>query len=112
MKCFEFAEKCCNNILGEAHLRSKWKVSNLSNSRRAIISAVASGPVEVLGSIMIGKVGIDSDEVTVLIKLESILERVFLVAQVGNDESVITFLTQDRVKCKCSVGETALLRSS
>ena len=51
---------------------------------------------------MTDEVGIGSDEATTLIELESILERVLLVVQVRNDESVVTFLPLDRVKYECS----------
>ncbi|MCD9645467.1 hypothetical protein HAX54_034428 [Datura stramonium] len=54
------------------------------------------GPVEVPGSVVIGKVGIDLDEMSMLIKLEYILEQFFLIAQIENGESIITFWSWDK----------------
>ena len=56
---------------------------------------------EALGLVMVDEVGIISDEVTVFI-VGYIFDRVLLVVQVRNEESVDIPLTLHRVKYECS----------
>ncbi|KAG5608927.1 hypothetical protein H5410_020208 [Solanum commersonii] len=72
--------------------------------RRAITSMGDSVAIEALGLAAIDEVGIISDEATVLI-VGSIFDRVLLVVQVRNEESVEISLTLDRVKYGCSASE-------
>ncbi|KAG5584842.1 hypothetical protein H5410_045276 [Solanum commersonii] len=72
--------------------------------RRTMASMGVSVAIEALGLVTIYEVGIISDKVTVLIVV-SIFERVLLVVQVRNDESVAISLTLDGVKYDCSASE-------
>ncbi|KAK4729549.1 hypothetical protein R3W88_022537 [Solanum pinnatisectum] len=75
--------------------------SPICYSRRAMASMGDYVAIEALGLAATDKVGIISDEATVLI-VEYIFDRVLLVVQVRNEESVLICLTIDRVKYECS----------